>query len=56
MIHPLIMYISLISEEEEEKEDKEELEEELKKREEKLKEQIDIKVFTKFKINPSTNG
>jgi hypothetical protein len=27
-----------------------------KKEEEELKEQIDMKLFTKFQINPSTNG
>jgi hypothetical protein len=27
-----------------------------KKEEEELREQIDVKVFTKFQINPSTNG
>jgi hypothetical protein len=34
---------------------KEEMEE-LQKKEEELKEQIDMKVSTKFQINPSTNG
>jgi hypothetical protein len=38
------------------KEEKEELEEELRKKEKELKEQIDMKVSTKFQINPSTNG
>ena len=42
--------------EEEKLEEKEELEEELIKKEEELKEKIDMKVSTKFQINPSTKG
>jgi hypothetical protein len=53
------MYTNSISEaKEEEKKEKEELEEELIKikKEEELKEQIDMKVSTKFQINPFING